>query len=199
MRRDHGRSVKEIARILGVSRSSVSLWVRDVELTATQRAALRARNPRYNAQVKGAAANAVRARARREAAQLAGRALARRGDALHAAGCMLYWAEGDKQRHAVRLTNSDPELVSFFLSFLRSSFAVPDERVRVACNLFADHLRRQSEIEDFWLELLRLPRSCLSRSRVNVYSKYSQKKRRGKLPYGTCRLTVHDTTVVQSI
>jgi hypothetical protein len=34
---------------------------------------------------------------------------------------------------------------------------------------------------------------------VNVYSKYSQKKRKNKLPFGTCRLVVNDTHVVQSI
>jgi hypothetical protein len=34
---------------------------------------------------------------------------------------------------------------------------------------------------------------------VNKYSKHSQKKRRNKLPYGTCRLTVYDTRLVQQI
>jgi len=33
LRAEEGRSVKEIAGILSVSRSSVSLWVRDVPLT----------------------------------------------------------------------------------------------------------------------------------------------------------------------
>jgi hypothetical protein len=34
---------------------------------------------------------------------------------------------------------------------------------------------------------------------VNTYSKYSQKKRRNKLPYGTCKLTVNSTRIVQTI
>jgi hypothetical protein len=46
------------------------------------------------------------------------------------------------------------------------------------------------EIEDFWLETTGLPRSRLAKSIVNVYSKHSKKKRRNKLPYGTCRLVV---------
>jgi transposase len=36
--RAQGWSIKEIERSLGVSRSSVSSWVRDVELTVEQRA-----------------------------------------------------------------------------------------------------------------------------------------------------------------
>jgi hypothetical protein len=39
----------------------------------------------------------------------------------------------------------------------------------------------------------------LRKSTVNRFSKYSQKKRLNKLPYGTCRLTVCDTQLVQSI
>ncbi|HEU0248062.1 MAG TPA: hypothetical protein VFR38_13335 [Gaiellaceae bacterium] len=34
---------------------------------------------------------------------------------------------------------------------------------------------------------------------MNVYSKYSQKKRKNRLPYGTVRVCVHRTDVVQSI
>jgi hypothetical protein len=34
---------------------------------------------------------------------------------------------------------------------------------------------------------------------VNVYSKDSKKKRRNRLPYGTCRLGVNDTQIVQHI
>jgi hypothetical protein len=112
---------------------------------------------------------------------------------------MLYWAEGDKGRRRVALSNSDPEVLRFFVSFLRTFFVVSDEKIRVWCNLFADHVERQREVEQFWLDLLELPRSCLTKSTVNVYSKYSQRKRKNRLPYGTCRVCVHDTAILQSI
>jgi transcriptional regulator with XRE-family HTH domain len=60
LRREEGRSVKEIERLLGVSRSTASLWVRDIPLTVAQRASLKRRNPIYNGQFKGAAVNAER-------------------------------------------------------------------------------------------------------------------------------------------
>jgi transposase len=41
--RSEGLSVREIETRLGVARSSVSLWVRDVELSDAQREALRTR------------------------------------------------------------------------------------------------------------------------------------------------------------
>ena len=178
MRQEEGRSVREIARLLGVSRSSVSLWVRDVAFTEAQHAALRARDPRYDARRNGSFANVERGRSRRHAFQERGRRLARKGDALYIAGCMLYWAEGDKARNSVRLANSDPALVRYFVAFLRAYFAVEDERFRVTCNLFADHEPRQREIEQFWLETLSLSPASLCKSIINRYSRYTQKKRK---------------------
>jgi len=112
---------------------------------------------------------------------------------------MLYWAEGSKSRNAAQFVNSDPAMVRSFVDFLRTHFAVPNCAFRVDCNLFADHVERQQEIEQFWLKTLGLPSSCLRKSTVNVYSKHSKKKRQNKLPYGTVRVTVHSTRVVQSI
>jgi hypothetical protein len=112
---------------------------------------------------------------------------------------MLFWAEGSRRRDAVQITNSDPELLRLFTRFLRTSFDVRDDAMRVTCHLFADHLERQTEIEQHWLDVLGLPRSCLTKSSVNVYSKYSLKKRRNKLPYGTCRVTVSSTRLVQTL
>jgi transposase-like protein len=193
IRREEGASMKKIARRLGVSVSSVSLWVRDIELSSEQRAALR------NKVSGGWSANAVAARRRRLDSQEGGRTLVHEADPLFVAGIMLFWAEGAKARNEVAIVNSDPELVRFFARFLRHFYGVPNERFRVACNLFADHLARQQAIEQFWLDTLELPRSCLRKSMVNVYSKYSQRKRKGRLPYGTCKLVVCDTAIVQSI
>jgi transcriptional regulator with XRE-family HTH domain len=199
LRRDEGRSLRDIAELLGVAKSSVSLWVRDIELTPAQHEALRARNVIYDRQRLAHKIWSGQCRERRLIWQAEGRELAHAGDSSFAAGCMLYWAEGGKSRNVVKLTNSDPEVLRFFAEFLRRHFEVPDEQMAVTCNLFADHLVRQRELEQFWLDTLRLPLSCLRKSTVNVYSKYSQKKRQNKLPYGTCRVSVYRTRIVQTI
>jgi len=114
-------------------------------------------------------------------------------------GCMLFWAEGSRTINSAQITNSDPPLLCVAAHFLRQYFNVPDEKFRVACNLFADHAERQYEIEQFWLDELRLPRTCLTKSSVNRYSRYSKRKRLNKLPYGTCRLTVCDVRIAQHL
>ena len=199
MRRDEGASIKEIARRLGVSPSTVSLWVRDISLTPAQEQELLQRNPAYNRQLSGTRVQAANRRAERITYQEEGRLLVRREEASYVAGCMLYWAEGEKARNRLSFSNSDPDMVRFFVSFLRKHFDVRDEEIRVSCYLFADHLERQREIEQFWLDVMSLQPTSLCKSHVNVYSKYSQKKRVNRLPYGTVKIVVHRTRVIQSI
>jgi hypothetical protein len=196
MRAD-GCSVKEIERSLGVARSSVSRWVRDVELGADLRQGLIARS--RLGPIVAAERKAARAREIRRGYQEVGRRLVRDRGYTYAAGCMLYWAEGGKERNSLKIVNSDPELLRMFAGFLREHFEVDEARMAVRCNLFADHRSRQTEIEDHWLTVLELPRACLRKSAVNVYSKSSQRKRVNKLPFGTCELVVHSTRIVQTI
>ncbi|HEY8774290.1 MAG TPA: hypothetical protein VIM05_06960 [Gaiellaceae bacterium] len=192
--RREGLSMRQIERRLGVARSTVSLWVREIELTDHQREELQARGASART-----CARRIYYRARRRMFQDEGRVRARQGEPLHAAGCMLFWAEGSRRRNSLQFTNSDPAMMAFFICFLRHYFALPNDAVRVACNLFADHEEGQREIEDFWLATVDLPRSCLTKTMVNKYSRYSKRTRMNRLPHGTCRLTVHRTQVVQHI
>ena len=160
-----GAPLRSLPRFSVSQSHRISLWVRDIELTEEQYAALRRRAG--GGRIEGSRANAVRGLERRREAQELGREAARQNDQLHAAGCMLFWAEGSRDRNAIKFTNSDPAMVSFFLRFLRHCFDVPDQKIAVMCNLFADHVECQDEIEQYWLDLLRLPRSCLRKSTVN--------------------------------
>src|SRR5688572_16264062 len=96
-----GLPYKRIAGRLGVSVSSVHAWTRAIELTDAQKA-FNLRGPRgpQNPDLvrRRAEAWAARCREVRRVCQREGRSTARRGDPLHRAGCMLYWAEGAKGR-----------------------------------------------------------------------------------------------------
>ena len=102
--------------------------------------------------------------------------------------------EGDGGQQRDRRSDRDPG---------RHRAVVPADRQQAEAGDgeqdLGDHLDRQVAIEDYWLARLELPRLCLRKSVVNVYSKYSLKKRTNKLPYGTCKLVVHRTRIVQTI
>jgi transcriptional regulator with XRE-family HTH domain len=199
LRAAEGLPIKEIARRLGVSKSSVSCWVRDIELTPEQEDALRTMNPAYNRQLSGWREAAARHREERTRFQEEGRRRARDGDPSFIAGCMLYWAEGTKDRNQLQFANSDAAMGRFFVKFLLRYFDLPVEHIKITCHLYADHVERQREVEQHWLAELGLPESSLRKSVINRYSKYSKRKRAGMLPFGTCRIVVSRTRVVQTI
>jgi hypothetical protein len=199
IRRTEGAPINEIAARLGVSKSSVSLWVRDIELTPEQKQGLLERNPAYNRQYSGWTKVAEFRRRQRLAYQEEGRRRARLRDPGFVAGCMLYWAEGAKERNQLQFSNSDPVMARLFVDFLKKYFDLNGAEIRITCYLYADHVEKQAEVEQHWLDVLDLPRESLRKSVVNVYSKYSQRKRVGNLPYGTCRVVVSRTQVIQTI
>jgi hypothetical protein len=191
-------SVRDIAVELKISQSTSSRWLRDVPLTATQIAALEARNPVLNGQMAGARRLAEKSRAARMRAQDHGRRMAAHGTPLHRAGCMLYWAEGSKSKNKVTFTNADPEMVRLFLRFLRECYGVGDERLTLSVNVHLGNGLTLEEIEAWWLQLLQLPSSCLRKAAVNRTSRSSLGKR-PPLVHGTARLGTGSTFVVQSI
>jgi transcriptional regulator with XRE-family HTH domain len=199
LRTEHGMALRAIAEQIGVSKASVSLWVRDIELTPEQEAALLAANPVRNGQLLGMRVRRERCRGQRIAAQEHGRELALRRDPDHIAGCMLYWAEGSKARNVAQLVNADADLVHTFLAFLRSSYSVPDDRVALCVNCFLGNGLSLDEIQHWWLARLGLPPSCLRKAIVNRPSSASKLRKGHVLPYGTARISVHSTFIVQSI
>src|SRR5206468_7306804 len=143
----------------------------DIELTPAQHEALVQQNPAYNRQLSGWTKMAERRRVERQGFQEEGRRRARLRDPDFVAGCMLYWAEGSKERNQLQFTNSDPVMAQFFVDFLKTYFDLRGDEIRITCQLYADHLERQAEIEHHWLEALGLPPESLRKSVVNVYSK----------------------------
>jgi hypothetical protein len=199
LRREHGLPVPEIAARLGVSRSGASRWLRNVTLTPEQHQRLQGADAMHERQARAAAIHRATALQRRAWWQVEGRAAASRGDPLHAAASMLFWAEGSRSPNRVAVTNSDPELIRLFVRFLRGWFAVAPEELRVACNLHVDTEHEQRRLETFWLEVAGGPQGSLTRSTVNRTSRAGLGKRRNKLPFGTCRVTVHSTRIAQHL
>jgi hypothetical protein len=197
-----GLPYKRIAAQLGVSVGSVHLWTRDIQLTEAQRTAnLRGpkgpQNPEHIR--KRARAWAARCRGVRAESQEKGRAAAHYGDRLHLAGCMLYWAEGSKRRNAIQFTNSDPQMVLFFRRFLVESLGVEPAEIHLSINVYTNNGLDIYEIERYWLDLLKLPRSSARNHVLNHTPTSSSGRAKNKLPYGVARLSIHKTSMVQHI
>jgi hypothetical protein len=120
-----GLPLAEIASRLGVSKSSVSLWVRDVSFDPLPRP------PRGRRR----APNALQRRRQAEVERLVEEGRERIGRLSEreflVAGVALYAGEGSKTDGCVRFANSDPRMIYFYCCWLRRSFTVDESRLRV--------------------------------------------------------------------
>jgi transcriptional regulator with XRE-family HTH domain len=195
LRREQGLPMKVIARRLGVSPSSVLSWTRDIEILP-EHAARNMERSRTSFSLTWAEKH----RERRRQMQEEGRRRARAKDPLHLAGCLIYWAEGTKDRNVLCLANSDVNMVRMFLRFLRECFGVEDDALTVRLNVYTGNGLSIEQIEDYWLDELDLPRSCLRGHTLNHRPTSSSGKKLNRLPYGVCQLRVRKSTdLVQHI
>jgi hypothetical protein len=126
--RAQNRTLADIARTLGVSKSSVSLWVRDVPFTPTLRLRGPHRRPHPAHEAK-----------LRQIEELNHEGVERIGtlssQEFLVAGVALYAGEGGKGDGAVQFSNTDPTMIRFFCDWLRRFFDVDEARLRVSVYL----------------------------------------------------------------
>ena len=186
--------IKKIASRLGVSSSSVSYWVRGIPISNKHKRRNHEAHQGSEAQRRRSEKWSEMCRELRRVAQAEGRERAREGDQLHSAGCMLYWAEGAKSKNQVCLANSDIHMVRYFLQFLRSTFAVSNDRITVRVNVYLGNGWSIDDVEKYWLDALELPSTCLRKPQINHFPTSSSGTRVNKLPYGVCTLRVSRST-----
>jgi hypothetical protein len=186
-----GWTYQEICTELAVSRASVSLWVRDVEVPPDVWAA----RVRANRSLAGRLRRGDQPGRREVAierygakgAELVG-AMSERD--LFIAGIALYAGEGSKTDGSVKVTNSDPRMIDLFLRWFRRFFEVDESRLRMYLYL---HLGLDLEAAvAYWSELTQIP---VTQFRKPYRAVPNPSIRRAKHPLG-CPTVVysHSTT-----
>jgi hypothetical protein len=122
--RAENMTLADIAAVLGVSRSSVSLWVRDVPFTPSTR--------RYGPQRRTHPAHTAKLRQIEELDRLGIQRIGTLGEhAFLVAGVALYAGEGAKGDGVVKFANTDARMIAFFCAWLRRVFVIDESRLRV--------------------------------------------------------------------
>ena len=205
LRKEEGLSLRKIAEKLQVSKGSVSLWVRNIELTEDQKIKLhRLELINWSHIDKAIKINIEKHKSKREEYQKKGQKkleeLSGFEKELYIAGCMLYWAEGFKKnnKNSVSFSNSDLNMLLLFISFLKIIFKVQNSEISLCIHCYND-MQNVAEIEDYWIKNLKLDKTCLRKTMINKVSSYSQNKKCGMLRWGTVRVTISNTEILQQI
>ena len=196
--RKKGMSLNEIVQKVGVSKASVSLWVRDIKLSSQQKKKLSA-NGRSVESVEKRRVNRINNTLKRhrvviDAAKEKITTLSKQE--LLLVGTALYWGEGGKTNKGMaRISNADPAVIRFMMRFFREIFDVPPKKFRGHVHTFS-HLNAE-KAEKYWSHISGIPRSQF----YKTYSKPSiaSKGKSDSLPYGTFQIYVCDTAIFLTI
>ncbi|MEK7582979.1 MAG: hypothetical protein AAB483_01070 [Patescibacteria group bacterium] len=176
--RKNGRSIKDIARLLKMPKSTISYWCRDIELTKEQNEALTQlkQGAVRQGQLNGALVNKKKRLARIELYRQEGKEVFQNisKEEYFVAGLMLYLAEGSKKNRNIDFVNSDPEVIKFMLHWFYRFFSLSPNNFTFRVSINKIHKSRDRKIKEYWATYLKLP---LDRFQSTVFLQSKQNKR----------------------
>jgi len=196
--RRQGKSINQIVKEGGLTKSSVSLWVRDIILTKEQKQKISQRG------------RSVESIEKRRVNRLFNESKKRQliiNDAkkdfshitleeLRLIGIILYLGEGAKtKRGSAAIANSDPMVIKIMIKFFRKVCKVPRDKLRGHIHTFAH--TNINKVEKYWSKTTGIPRKQFYKTYVKPSSASLQKRK--TLPFGTFDLSVNDTRLFLTI
>ena len=194
--RQEGRSYREIRAEVPVSKSTLSLWLKDVPISEEQRALL----SQMRADAGQRRATAIRARriatdkrvADAAAAEI-GRLTARE---LFIAGVILYWAEGSKKKpwrraSSVKFINSDPTVIRFYITWL-AHIGIGIDRLTAHVSIHETADAEASKV--FWSQLSGIPLGQFRKTTLKTHKPKTNRKNVGANYHGCLIITVRRST-----
>ncbi|MBP9816509.1 MAG: hypothetical protein KBD05_00540 [Candidatus Pacebacteria bacterium] len=166
-----GKSIPEICRETGIAKTTVQRYAKHVTVPEKYSKLLREKQGGAKKRAAGLRANIL------ENVQSSIGLLSKRDMLLLLIG--LYWGEGTKRDFSI--INSDPFLIQAFIVCLQNLGIAKNRMMfslRVHSNISIPHAKT------FWSKTTGLPQRTLGRVEV------IEGKKKGKLPYGMCRIRV---------
>lgn len=204
--RIQGYSYNEINTKLGIPKSTLSGWLKDVILSDAARTRLRGRllQGSENGFLKRNKLQTAEAERRARENQRVGADeignLSERE--LLLVGTALYWAEGYKRllvrngrelvSHPVRFVNSDPDMIRIFLAFLRSALNVSPGAIHLAMRLYP-HINEEAA-RHYWMSVTELPKENFRKTTYLISGASKGVRPYNRLPWGTLQVAVNNTS-----
>lgn len=188
-------SYSQIKKILGVSKSTLSDWLKDYPLSKERIRELRDWNEQRiercretKRKKKEKRLNGFYQKQKRVIFPLSKREL-------YLSGLFLYWGEGSKgQLTNLSISNSDPSIIIFFIYWLGKSLFIPKKKMRVHLQLYNDmNIEKETK---FWSKTLKIPLSQFSRPHVKKSSS-ERINHKGGFGHGTCQLRIGGARIAE--
>lgn len=194
--RKEGKSYSEIRKIVKVSKSSLSLWLKDISLTT--------------AQIKKIKGNKERAierfietmKLKREKKLLnyyenqKKKWLPLSNRELYIAGLFLYWGEGNKaSRHTISISNTDPGVLKFALLWMTKSLGIPIKSIKISLQLYSD--MEKVEATKYWSGELGIEEMQFNKPYIKTSTRDTIDQK--GFGHGTCNVIAQNTYIKENL
>jgi hypothetical protein len=196
--RKRGWSINEICSKFNFAKGSVSLWVRNIELTEAQKQRLSQKGLKKEVIERRRKTRLKKENDRRQIIiDKAKKDIKKISEKdLKNIGIALYWAEGAKaNRGNVQFSNSDPKMIKIMMIFFKKICKIPKEKLRGRIHIHS-HLDAK-KAEKYWSSI-----SCIPLNQFyKTYCKpsISSKHKKDSLPFGTFDITICNTELFLKI
>jgi hypothetical protein len=193
--RRQGLSLGEISARLGPPKNTLTLWVRDIELSLEQQEQIHEREIEANGLNRALASQAHReARLERIAlAHVKAEQFFAQVDNFtqisHVAAAMLYLGEGAKADGQFCFGNSNPEVIRYWMYLLRSSFELDEAKFCIQLRLRFD--QDVAAMQQYWTEVTGIRRHI--KPAVDPRTERKPTQREGYM--GVCGVHYYDVSI----
>lgn len=195
--RRKGLSYTQIKERLGVSKGTLSVWLRDMPLSESRLRELRDFSEQRIEKTRQTKRNKRLARFQSVYAQMRDAVGEISERELYIAGFFLYWGEGLKaDPYTVMFTNTDPAMIKCFIKWIEL-LGVNKKDLKVYLHLYQD--MNVSKATDFWSRELGLPRGSFRKPYVKKSNFIKSTNHKGRFGFGTCNVYVRGRDVREKV
>lgn len=200
--RKQGFSYSEILKKIPVSKSSLSLWLKDVKLAGSQQQKL---TDKKLAGMKRGWESCHRKRvlstekikniSEAEVKNLTDREL-------WLIGIALYWGEGHKEKESrpgsgVKFSNSDPKMIKLFLRWLIDIIGEKKEKIYLEIYIHESCRYRLKKVVSYWSDCTGFSKDNFVRIYFKKNKIHTKRKNTGENYYGLLRIGVKSSSILQ--
>jgi len=195
--RKQGMSYSQIRSIIKVSKSTLSLWLKNYPLSKERIKELRAFSERRIERFRETVRQKREKRLTETYQTQKQLILPLSNRELFIAGLLLYWGEGTKcKRDGLSISNNDPSVIRFFIYWLKKSLAIPKKKIRILLHLYND-MNINNEI-NYWSKILRIPLRQFNRSYIKK-TPSTRINHKGGFGHGTCNVRINSVPLAEKI
>ncbi|HRH31247.1 MAG TPA: hypothetical protein PK950_01120 [Candidatus Paceibacterota bacterium] len=183
--RQQGHSYSQINEVIPVSKSTLSLWLKNIKYVPNKSSLEKIKKSREKITAHRKNAQSVSIENAKKLAKADIGNLSERD--IFMLGIGIYIGEGTKSNGIIRIINADPKILKFAMNWLKTIAGLANSNFRLRLHLYPDNNVRASE--DYWSAHTGLPKKFFHKTYIDIRTNKKLAKR-GKLPYGTGHLSI---------